>query len=229
MRRRKRVSSEYIYICLRPLRGMTNDTAGASARAPRGSSGLPAGITKARKRYQARLSYVPTGSTKKEMRPIGTFDTVDEAVAALAEAQTKYAAGGEAAVWQKEKEQRAPRGSVRITCPHVPAHCWHTLREHSTSADVLRWCAQRKSRSRSRSTWLRCPVLGAATTRLAATTCTRGRRRSRTRTTGLRRSTACCPPPSTMSAVRQCLLSSCKTGPWAALFTAMDGSGELCM
>ena len=108
---------------------MTNDTAGASARAPRGSSGLPAGITKARKRYQARLSYVPTGSTKKEMRPIGTFDTVDEAVAALAEAQTKYAEGGEAAVWQKEKEQRAPRGSVRITCPHIPAHCWHTLRE----------------------------------------------------------------------------------------------------
>ena len=117
---------------MRPLRRMTNDTAGASARAPRGSSGLPAGITKARKRYQARLSYVPTGSTKKEMRPIGTFDTVDEAVAALAEAQTKYAAGGEAAVWQKEKEQRAPRGSVRITCPHIPAHCWHTLREHST-------------------------------------------------------------------------------------------------
>ena len=75
---------------------------------------------------------LPTGSTKKEMRPIGTFNTVDEAVAALAEAQTKYAAGGEAAVWQKEKEQRAPRGSVRITCPHIPAHCWHTLREHST-------------------------------------------------------------------------------------------------
>ena len=108
---------------------MTNDTADASARAPRGSSGLPAGITKARKRYQARLSYVPTGSTKKEMRPIGTFDTVDEAVAALAEAQTKYAEGGEAAVWQKEKEQRAPRGSVRITCPHIP----HT-------AGILRCC-----------------------------------------------------------------------------------------
>ena len=96
---------------------MTKDTAGASARAPRGSSGLPAGITKARKRYQARLSYVPTGSTKKEMRPIGTFDTVDEAVAALAEAQTKYAEGGEAAVWQKEKEQRAP--SSRVGAHHL--------------------------------------------------------------------------------------------------------------
>ena len=66
---------------------MTNDTADASARAPRGSSGLPAGIIKARKKYQARLSYVPTGCTKKEMRPIGTFDTVAEAVAALAVAQ----------------------------------------------------------------------------------------------------------------------------------------------
>ena len=126
MRRRKRVSSEYIYMCLRDLRGMTNDTAGASARAPRGSSGLPAGITKARKKYQARLSYVPTGCTinKKEMRPIGTFDSVAEAVAALAVAQAKYDEGGEAykaMVWQKEKEQRAPRGSVRRATSRAPA------------------------------------------------------------------------------------------------------------
>ena len=86
---------------------MTNDTAGrASARAPRGSSGLPPGIIKARKKYQARLSHVPTGSTKKQMRPIGTFNTVDEAVTALAEAEAKYAEGGEAAVWQQEKQQR---------------------------------------------------------------------------------------------------------------------------
>ena len=85
MRRGKSVSSD-IYV----LRGMTNDTPDASARAPRGSSGLPAGIIKARKKYQARLSYVPTGCTKKEMRPIGTFDSVAEAVAALAVAQAKY-------------------------------------------------------------------------------------------------------------------------------------------
>ena len=86
----------------------------ASARAPRGSSGLPTGIILARKKYQARLSHVPTGCTKKQMRPIGTFTTVDEAGAALAEAEAKYAEGGEAAVWQQEKQQRAARGSVRF-------------------------------------------------------------------------------------------------------------------
>ena len=102
-----------IYV-LASLGGMTNDTAGVSARAPRGSSGLPTGIIPARKKYQARLSHVPTGSTKKQMRPIGTFNTVDEAVAALAEAEAKYAEGGEAAVWQQEKQQRAARGSVRF-------------------------------------------------------------------------------------------------------------------
>ena len=58
---------------------------------------------------------------KKEMRPIGTFDSVAEAVAALAVAQAKYDEGGEAMVWQKEKEQRAPRGSVRRATSRAPA------------------------------------------------------------------------------------------------------------
>jgi len=133
---------------------MTNDTPDASARAPRGSSGLPAGIIKARKKYQARLSYVPTGCTKKEMRPIGTFDSVAEAVAALAVAQAKYDEGGEAMVWQKEKEQRAPRGSVRRATSRAPARGEATSRALSdalTCCDVLRLCTQRSSRSRSQS------------------------------------------------------------------------------
>ena len=112
---------------------MTNGTARcASARAPRGSSGLPAGIIKARKKYQARLSHVPTGFTKKQMRPIGTFNTVDEAVTALAEAEAKYAEGGEAAVWQQEKQQRAARGSVRLM-----AMCMRPARRACMSALAL--------------------------------------------------------------------------------------------
>ena len=75
--------------------------------------GLPSGISKRGKKFQARLCYVPTGGTKKELRGVGTFVTVEEAVAALAEAQRKLAEGGAAAVWQTEKETRAARGSVR--------------------------------------------------------------------------------------------------------------------
>ena len=47
--------------------------------------GLPSGISKRGKKFQARLCYVPTGGTKKELRGVGTFVTVEEAVAALAE------------------------------------------------------------------------------------------------------------------------------------------------
>ena len=83
-------------------------------RAKRGASGLPSGITVRGKKYQARLNHVPTGGTRREQRFVGIFETVDQAVAALADAQCKYADGGAAAVWPEEKEQRAPRGSVRI-------------------------------------------------------------------------------------------------------------------
>ena len=69
--------------------------------------GLPSGISKRGKKFQARLCYVPTGGTKKELRGVGTFVTVEEAVAALAEAQRKLAKGGAAAVWQTEKETQS--------------------------------------------------------------------------------------------------------------------------
>jgi len=82
-------------------------------RAQRGSSGLPSGITPAKRgRYQVRLSHVPTGGTRTEQRSIGVFETVDQAVVALAEAQRTYNEGGADAVWQEMKEQRAARGSV---------------------------------------------------------------------------------------------------------------------
>ena len=50
---------------------------------------------------------MPTCGTKKELRGVGTFETVEEAVAALAEAQRKFKEGGAAAVWQNEKETHA--------------------------------------------------------------------------------------------------------------------------
>ena len=100
---------------------MAGDTEPSSSqkRAQRGSSGLPSGISKKGKRFQARLCYVPTGGTKKELRGVGTFETVDEAVAALAEAQRKFKEGGAAAVWQNEKETRAARGTVRMLRPNA--------------------------------------------------------------------------------------------------------------
>ena len=217
-----------IYV-LASLGGMTNDTAGASARAPRGSSGLPAGITKARKRYQARLSYVPTGSTKKEMRPIGTFKTVDEAVAALAEAQTKYAEGGEAAVWQKEKEQRAPRGSVRITCPYIPAHCWHRLREHSTC-----WCAQvvrpeKKSKPEPKYV-VKMPGVGRGNNPTSRNNLHARKKKEQDENEGPAPQYSVL--PSSINNVSCASMSAFflqDPGPWAALYAAVDGSGELRM
>ena len=61
----------------------------AKKRARRCSLGLPAGIGMRGKKYQARLCYVPTDCKAKEQRHIGSFDTCEEAVAALAEAQHK--------------------------------------------------------------------------------------------------------------------------------------------
>ena len=61
-------------------------------------------------------------------------------MAALAEAQTKYAAGGEAAVWQKEKEQRALRGSVRAHTHN--SYQQLVLRDCSTVYELLVCCAQ---------------------------------------------------------------------------------------
>ena len=90
---------------------MAGDTEPSSSqkRAQRGSSGLPSGISKKGKRFQARLCYVPTGGTKKELRGVGTFETVEEAVAALAEAQRKFKEGGAAA-----RVGRTRRGLVQL-------------------------------------------------------------------------------------------------------------------
>ena len=89
-------------------------------RAQRGSLGLPSGISKKGKKFQARLSYVPPGCKNKEQRNVGSFDTCEEAEAALAAAQHKLNEGGAAAVWQNEKPQREARGSV---CKRAPRAC----------------------------------------------------------------------------------------------------------
>ena len=49
---------------------------------------MPSGITVRGKKYQARLNHVPTGGTRREQRSVGIFETVDQAVAALADAQS---------------------------------------------------------------------------------------------------------------------------------------------
>ena len=137
-------------------------------RAKRGDSGLPSGITVRGKKYQVRLSHVPTGGTRTEQRSVGIFETVDQAVAALADAQRKYAYGGAAAVWPEEKEQRAARGSVRAqpspACAASPQLCLNR------SCVALRWCDRKRSRSPSPNTWLRCLEPGAGTTRPAMPT-----------------------------------------------------------
>ena len=120
-------------------------------RAKRGSLGLPSGICKRGKKFQARLCYVPTGGTKKELRGVGTFVTVEEAEAGLAEAQRKFTEGGAAAVWQTDKETRAARGSVRM---HATTHASVILYvERVRSNAVLRWYVLKSSRNRSQSTW----------------------------------------------------------------------------
>ena len=120
-------------------------------RAKRGSLGLPSGICKRGKKFQARLCYVPTGGTKKELRGIGTFVTVEEAEAGLAEAQRKFTEGGAAAVWQTDKETRAARGSVRM---HATTHASVILYvERVRSHAVLRWYVLKSSRNRSQSIW----------------------------------------------------------------------------
>ena len=72
--------------------------------------GLPSGISKRGKKFQARLCYVPTGGTKKELRGVGTFVTVEEAVAALAEAQRKLAKGGALKIVSLASPSSAPSG-----------------------------------------------------------------------------------------------------------------------
>ena len=98
--------------------------------------------------FQARLCYVPTGGTKKELRGVGTFETVEEAVAALAEAQRKFKEGGAAAVWQNEKETRAARGTVRMLRPNT----FVIVIARVCSYVVLRWYDRKRSRSRRQHT-----------------------------------------------------------------------------
>ena len=60
------------------------------------------------KKYQARLCYVPTDCKAKEQRHIGSFDTCEEAVAALAEAQHKRKKENRTQK-ERKKENRQPK------------------------------------------------------------------------------------------------------------------------
>jgi hypothetical protein len=79
------------------------------------ATGLPSGIVKPGKKYQPRIFYSASASTqghKGGPRGIGSFDQLEDAIAALGDAQRKFDEGGEAAVWHKPPAVRAPKSMV---------------------------------------------------------------------------------------------------------------------
>ena len=82
-------------------------------RTQRGSSGLPKGVTKSGKKYQARINYRPEGKVKKELRGLGlgSFDSVEQAVQAVAAARAALNDGEDP--FKQELVQRQARGQVR--------------------------------------------------------------------------------------------------------------------
>ena len=109
-------------------------------------SGLPKGIVKPGKKYQARIFYPASDSAhaqghKSGPRNIGSFDTLEEAVEKLAIAQAKFDADGEAAVWDAPPAARAPKNmcadSYQLSNLHVcslePA-CMLALSSHQQCA-----------------------------------------------------------------------------------------------
>ena len=93
---------------------MTSDDTGGEAdkqRKPRGSSGLPKGVTKSGSKYQARVNYKPEGKTRKELRGPGSFDSVEQTEQAVAAAHAALSAG-ENPFKQEVVAQRQARGQV---------------------------------------------------------------------------------------------------------------------
>lgn len=86
----------------------------------RGASGHPRGVAPCARggRFQARVSYKPLGAAKAVQRSVGTFDTVEEAAAAVLAAEEQLKAGNDP--WQQpaRKNQHA-RGEVRRLSPHT--------------------------------------------------------------------------------------------------------------
>ena len=84
----------------------------ARQRKKRGSSGLPKGVTASGKRFQARINWYPGVGQRRELRGLGSFDTVEEAAAAVAAAAKQLAAGQ--SPWNEPKlERQHKRGEVR--------------------------------------------------------------------------------------------------------------------
>ena len=79
------------------------------------ATGLPSGIVKPGKKFQPRIFYSASVSTqghKGGPRGIGSFDLLEDAVAALECAKRKFDEGGEAAVWDTPPAVRAPKNMV---------------------------------------------------------------------------------------------------------------------
>ena len=93
---------------------------------------MPPGVIKSGKKYQARLFYAASLSLQGHNggpRSLGSFDTMEEAIAAVAAAKVKFAAGGEAAVFDKLLKARATRLEVSSAASKsgCDAACWSVL------------------------------------------------------------------------------------------------------
>ena len=86
-------------------------------RTQRGSSGLPKGVTKSGKKYQARINYRPEGKVKKELRGLGSFDSVEQAVQAVAAARA--ALNGSRI--RSSRSSHSGKHAARCALPH---HQW---------------------------------------------------------------------------------------------------------
>ena len=88
-------------------------------RKKKGETGLPTGVHLLPSgRFQGRVSYLPSGATKKEQRGVGTYDTAAEAAEAIAAVEARLAAGEDP--WDgKEVQKRCHRGEVRSQHAHT--------------------------------------------------------------------------------------------------------------
>ena len=116
-----------------------NAAAEATVQQPKkGGKGLPKGVSPVQGRragapvkYQARVAYKPDGESKVKQRGLGTFDTIEEAAAAVADAEAKLAAG--MSPWDgPQRTNKHARGEVRSL---LAAH--HTRSSHKCQCSPM--------------------------------------------------------------------------------------------
>ena len=101
----------------------------------KGLKSLPKGVIESKGRrpdapikYQARVGYKPAGESKVKQRGVGTFDTIDEAEAAVLAAEAKLSAGispwaEPARVNQHSRGEVHSLRSLHHIIPNLPQVC----------------------------------------------------------------------------------------------------------